>query len=249
MLPLPVSAKPLASLVSRIVCRCDLPMPRSSARHHRPAALCRSSFVPVRTHCVDSSICRSTPGKHPLILILHGSGGTLVMRGDGGFNRSYDEMRAAFRAAGIATADLGQGWQLVQRRTLQHRHSTRRTHGRNRRRFRSPQAARRYRSRTHRSVGDQRGRLDRADDRSAQTRSRILHRGQRPRSRCCDGELCTSPSIDSYNRESESPRRSKPSPCFAEPTRSRVAGGSTMNSSRPSSPSRRIRSSPASWGH
>jgi uncharacterized protein len=46
----------------------------------------------------------STPGKHPLILIVHGSGGTDVMRGDGGFNSSYDEMRAAFRAAGIATA-------------------------------------------------------------------------------------------------------------------------------------------------
>lgn len=45
-----------------------------------------------------------TPGKHPLILIVHGSGGTDVMRGDGGFNSSYDEMRAAFRAAGIATA-------------------------------------------------------------------------------------------------------------------------------------------------
>jgi uncharacterized protein len=46
----------------------------------------------------------STPGKHPLVLIVHGSGGTDVMRGDGGFNSSYDEMRAAFRAAGIATA-------------------------------------------------------------------------------------------------------------------------------------------------
>lgn len=46
----------------------------------------------------------STPGKHPLILIMHGSGGTNVMGGDGGFNSSYDEMRAAFRAAGVATA-------------------------------------------------------------------------------------------------------------------------------------------------
>lgn len=46
----------------------------------------------------------STPGKHPLILIVHGSGGTDVMKGNGGFNSSYDEMRTAFRAAGIATA-------------------------------------------------------------------------------------------------------------------------------------------------
>ena len=46
----------------------------------------------------------STPGKHPLILILHGSGGTDVMRGDGGLNSSYDEIRTAFRGAGIATA-------------------------------------------------------------------------------------------------------------------------------------------------
>lgn len=52
----------------------------------------------------------STPGKHPLILIVHGSGGTDVMRGDGGFNSSYDEMRAAFRAAGIATAVWDKAW-------------------------------------------------------------------------------------------------------------------------------------------
>lgn len=52
----------------------------------------------------------STPGKHPLILIVHGSGGTDVMRGDGGFNSSYDEMRAAFRAAGVATAVWDKAW-------------------------------------------------------------------------------------------------------------------------------------------
>jgi pimeloyl-ACP methyl ester carboxylesterase len=46
----------------------------------------------------------STRSKHPLILIVHGSGGTDVMRGNGGYNSSYDEMRAAFRRAGIATA-------------------------------------------------------------------------------------------------------------------------------------------------
>jgi len=45
-----------------------------------------------------------TSGKHPLILILHGSGSTNVMGGDGGYNSSYDELRAAFRRAGFATA-------------------------------------------------------------------------------------------------------------------------------------------------
>jgi pimeloyl-ACP methyl ester carboxylesterase len=43
-------------------------------------------------------------GKHPLILIVHGSGSTDVTHGDGGYNSSYDEMRAAFHRAGIATA-------------------------------------------------------------------------------------------------------------------------------------------------
>ena len=42
--------------------------------------------------------------KHPLILIVHGSGNTDVTHGDGGYNSSYDEMRAAFHRAGIATA-------------------------------------------------------------------------------------------------------------------------------------------------
>jgi pimeloyl-ACP methyl ester carboxylesterase len=42
--------------------------------------------------------------KHPLILIVHGSGSTDVTHGDGGYNSSYDEMRAAFHRAGIATA-------------------------------------------------------------------------------------------------------------------------------------------------
>jgi pimeloyl-ACP methyl ester carboxylesterase len=43
------------------------------------------------------------PGKHPAILILHGSGSTDVTRGDGGYLSSHDEMRAAFRRIGIAT--------------------------------------------------------------------------------------------------------------------------------------------------
>jgi hypothetical protein len=42
-------------------------------------------------------------GKHPAIMIVHGSGGTEVTRGDGPYNGSYDQMRAAFRSARIAT--------------------------------------------------------------------------------------------------------------------------------------------------
>lgn len=42
-------------------------------------------------------------GKHPAIVIVHGSGGTDVIRGKGPTSGSYDEMRAAFRSAGIAT--------------------------------------------------------------------------------------------------------------------------------------------------
>jgi len=42
-------------------------------------------------------------GKHPAILIVHGSGGTNVTKSDGPYTGSYDEMRAAFRSAGIAT--------------------------------------------------------------------------------------------------------------------------------------------------
>lgn len=45
----------------------------------------------------------TAPGKHPAILILHGSGSTDVTRGDGGYLSSYDEMRAAFRRIGVAT--------------------------------------------------------------------------------------------------------------------------------------------------
>lgn len=36
-------------------------------------------------------------------MIVHGSGPTDVTHGDGGYNSSYDELRAAFREAGIAT--------------------------------------------------------------------------------------------------------------------------------------------------
>lgn len=43
------------------------------------------------------------PGKHPLILIVHGSGSTDVTRRNG-YNGSYDELRTAFREAGFATA-------------------------------------------------------------------------------------------------------------------------------------------------
>jgi uncharacterized protein len=43
------------------------------------------------------------PGKHPLILIVHGSGSTDVTRREG-YNGSYNELRAAFREAGFATA-------------------------------------------------------------------------------------------------------------------------------------------------
>ncbi|WP_144409182.1 alpha/beta hydrolase family protein [Pseudoxanthomonas suwonensis] len=42
-------------------------------------------------------------GKHPAIVIVHGSGGTDVTRGDEPWNGSYDEVRAAFRSAGTAT--------------------------------------------------------------------------------------------------------------------------------------------------
>lgn len=42
-------------------------------------------------------------GKHPAILILHGSGATDVRRRDVSYNGSYDELRAAFRAIGVAT--------------------------------------------------------------------------------------------------------------------------------------------------
>lgn len=45
----------------------------------------------------------ATTGKHPAIVIVHGSGGTNVTQGDGPWNGSYDEVRAAFRSAGIAT--------------------------------------------------------------------------------------------------------------------------------------------------
>ena len=43
------------------------------------------------------------PGKHPLILIVHGSGSTDVTRRNS-YNGSYDELRTAFREAGFATA-------------------------------------------------------------------------------------------------------------------------------------------------
>lgn len=42
-------------------------------------------------------------GKHPAIVIVHGSGGTNVAQGDEPYSGSYAEMRAAFRSAGIAT--------------------------------------------------------------------------------------------------------------------------------------------------
>jgi uncharacterized protein len=44
-----------------------------------------------------------SPGRHPLIVIVHGSGSTDVTHGDGGYLSSYDEMRAAFRRSGFAT--------------------------------------------------------------------------------------------------------------------------------------------------
>lgn len=43
-------------------------------------------------------------GRHAVILIVHGSGSTNVTGGNGGYNSSYDELRAAFRRAGFATA-------------------------------------------------------------------------------------------------------------------------------------------------
>lgn len=42
-------------------------------------------------------------GRHPAIVIVHGSGSTDVAKGDGTYNGSYEELRAAFRSAGIAT--------------------------------------------------------------------------------------------------------------------------------------------------
>lgn len=44
----------------------------------------------------------TTAGKHPAIVIVHGSGTTDVTQGGGPYNGSYEEMRAAFRSAGIA---------------------------------------------------------------------------------------------------------------------------------------------------
>lgn len=45
----------------------------------------------------------ATAGRHPAIVIVHGSGTTDVAKGEGTYNGSYREMRAAFRSAGIAT--------------------------------------------------------------------------------------------------------------------------------------------------
>ncbi len=45
----------------------------------------------------------ASAGRHPAILIIHGSGSTDVTHGDGGYNSSYDELRAAFRRSGFAT--------------------------------------------------------------------------------------------------------------------------------------------------
>ncbi len=45
----------------------------------------------------------AAPGRYPAILIVHGSGSTDVTHGDGSYNSSYDEMRAAFRGSGFAT--------------------------------------------------------------------------------------------------------------------------------------------------
>jgi poly(3-hydroxybutyrate) depolymerase len=42
-------------------------------------------------------------GMHPAIMIVHGSGTTNVSQGEGIYSGSYEEMRAAFRAVGIAT--------------------------------------------------------------------------------------------------------------------------------------------------
>lgn len=44
----------------------------------------------------------ATTGRHPAIVIVHGSGTTDVIRGGGPYNGSYEDMRAAFRSAGIA---------------------------------------------------------------------------------------------------------------------------------------------------
>lgn len=45
----------------------------------------------------------TTAGRHPAIVIVHGSGTTDITQGGGPYNGSYEEMRAAFRSAGIAT--------------------------------------------------------------------------------------------------------------------------------------------------
>ena len=45
----------------------------------------------------------TTTGRHPAIVVIHGSGVTNVTQDDGPYNGSYKEMRAAFRSAGIAT--------------------------------------------------------------------------------------------------------------------------------------------------
>lgn len=100
-----------ASSVGRITAGFVLAIVAAAICHAEPQRACTppSGTVPFEFRSGQNTLrgfidLPRTPGKHPLILILHGSGGTDVMRGDGGLNSSYDEMRATFRDAGIATA-------------------------------------------------------------------------------------------------------------------------------------------------
>ena len=46
----------------------------------------------------------ATTGPHPIVLIIHGSGGTDVFHGDAPYNGDYTLLRKTFREAGFATA-------------------------------------------------------------------------------------------------------------------------------------------------
>jgi pimeloyl-ACP methyl ester carboxylesterase len=81
----------------------------AGAAHAKQSCTAPAGTVPIEFRSGENTLRGfldkpPTSGKHPLILILHGSGSTNVMSGDGGYNSSYDELRAAFRRAGFASA-------------------------------------------------------------------------------------------------------------------------------------------------
>ncbi|HLA70701.1 MAG TPA: alpha/beta hydrolase [Steroidobacteraceae bacterium] len=46
----------------------------------------------------------ATPGRHPVVLVIHGSGSTDVFNGNSEYNGKYESFRKTFRDAGFATA-------------------------------------------------------------------------------------------------------------------------------------------------